>query len=54
MLISLTAPKPCARFFTGPHHWLGGRFLPRSLAAAYGIEGVLAAYSGSQQAAKLS
>lgn len=27
MLVSLTAPKPCALSFDGPHHWLGGRFL---------------------------
>jgi NAD(P)H-hydrate epimerase len=28
LLVSLTAPKLCARFFTGPHHLLGGRFVP--------------------------
>jgi NAD(P)H-hydrate epimerase len=27
LLVSLTAPKPCALAFDGPHHWLGGRFL---------------------------
>lgn len=26
--VSLTAPKLCAKFFTGPHHYLGGRFVP--------------------------
>ena len=37
MMVSLTAPKPCAAAFDGPHHWLGGRFLPPSLAAKYGL-----------------
>ena len=27
-LISLTAPKLCAKFFRGRHHFIGGRFLP--------------------------
>ncbi len=26
MLISLTAPKKCAKFFTGEFHYLGGRY----------------------------
>lgn len=37
MLVSLTAPKPCAAGFTGPHHWLGGRFVPPRLLLAYGL-----------------
>lgn len=28
MLVSLTAPKLCAKKFSGPHHFLGGRFVP--------------------------
>jgi len=28
MLISLTAPKLCAKFFTGKHY-VGGRFVPK-------------------------
>lgn len=28
MLVSLTAPKQCARQFAGSHHYLGGRFVP--------------------------
>ena len=28
MLVSLTAPKRGARFFKGPYHYLGGRFVP--------------------------
>ena len=31
-LVSLTAPKLCAREFKG-RHWLGGRFVPPSMAA---------------------
>jgi hypothetical protein len=31
MLISLTAPKLCAKYFTGPDkvHFVGGRFVPK-------------------------
>ncbi|KAL6176846.1 hypothetical protein ACLB2K_053478 [Fragaria x ananassa] len=32
MLVSLTAPKLCAKNFCGPHHFLGGRFVPPSIA----------------------
>lgn len=35
VLVSLTAPKLCAKAFTGPHHFLGGRFLPPKLAVKY-------------------
>ena len=31
MLVSLTAPKRAARFFKGPHHYLGGRFVPPAI-----------------------
>ena len=31
MLISLTAPKICAKKFKGKFHFLGGRFIPQSL-----------------------
>ncbi|UYV71115.1 APOA1BP [Cordylochernes scorpioides] len=34
-LISLTAPKLCAKMFRGRTHWLGGRFVPPSLALKY-------------------
>ena len=27
-LMSLTAPKLCAKYFKGTHHFIGGRFLP--------------------------
>ncbi|KAF8404676.1 hypothetical protein HHK36_009564 [Tetracentron sinense] len=35
MLVSLTAPKLCAKKFCGPHHFLGGRFVPPSIADKY-------------------
>ncbi|KAL5225103.1 hypothetical protein ABZP36_011742 [Zizania latifolia] len=35
MLVSLTAPKFCARKFTGPHHFLGGRFVPPPILSKY-------------------
>ena len=37
MLISLTAPKLCAKQFTGRFHYIGGRFLPPGLARKYDI-----------------
>ena len=50
LLISLTAPKKCAELFRGPH-FLGGRFLPPSLAETYGI--VVPAYPGAAQCVEL-
>lgn len=44
MLVSLTAPKLCAREFKG-RHWLGGRFVPPSMAARLQLE--LPEYSGT-------
>ncbi|CAH8439252.1 unnamed protein product [Dicrocoelium dendriticum] len=46
-LISLTAPKLCARAFRGRYHFLGGRFVPQQLAAKYGLR--LPNYPGTQQ-----
>ncbi|KAJ2347437.1 NAD(P)H-hydrate epimerase [Coemansia sp. RSA 2618] len=37
MLISLTAPKQCAKAFEGRFHYLGGRFVPPEMAEAFGI-----------------
>jgi NAD(P)H-hydrate epimerase len=31
MLVSLTAPKLCAKTFRGKYHFLGGRFIPESV-----------------------
>ncbi|XP_072020975.1 NAD(P)H-hydrate epimerase-like isoform X2 [Amphiura filiformis] len=35
MLISLTAPKKCAKLFKGKYHFLGGRFVPADLEKKY-------------------
>lgn len=44
-LISLTAPKLCARHFKGKHHYLAGRFVPQSLEEKYELN--LPEYPGS-------
>ena len=36
LLVSLTAPKLGAGTFNGPHHFLGGRFVPPAIAEEYG------------------
>ncbi|OGM39658.1 AI-BP family protein [Aspergillus bombycis] len=36
-LISLTAPKPCVKYYQG-RHFLGGRFLTKSIAEKYGLD----------------
>jgi len=51
LLISLTAPKKCAAHFDGPHHYLGGRFVPRALAAKYALN--LPDYPGTETCVKL-
>lgn len=38
VLVSLTAPKQCAAHFSGEAHYLGGRFVPPTIAAKYGFE----------------
>lgn len=50
-LVSLTAPKLCAKLFTGSHHYLGGRFVPEKIAKRYNL--VLPAYPSSDQFVKL-
>uniref|UniRef100_A0AC34PYG1 NAD(P)H-hydrate epimerase n=1 Tax=Panagrolaimus sp. JU765 TaxID=591449 RepID=A0AC34PYG1_9BILA len=37
-LISLTAPKQCAKHFQGRVHFLGGRFVPQLLAEKYQLD----------------
>ncbi|XP_055622749.1 NAD(P)H-hydrate epimerase [Toxorhynchites rutilus septentrionalis] len=44
-LISLTAPKMCARHLTNSKHYLGGRFVPPKLQEKYSME--LPAYVGN-------
>ncbi|ETV74721.1 YjeF family domain-containing protein [Aphanomyces astaci] len=46
VLVSLTAPKQCAQHFQGLH-FVGGRFVPPGLAAAFNL--VCPTYTGSQQ-----
>jgi NAD(P)H-hydrate epimerase len=36
-LVSLTAPKPCVKCYRG-RHFLGGRFLTRSIVDKYGLD----------------
>ena len=45
-LISLTAPKLCAKLFKGKTHWLGGRFVPQDLAKKYEL--CLPPYPGTE------
>lgn len=52
MLISLTAPKVCAKKFTGNYHYLGGRFLPPALKEKYNLQD-LPSYKGSDQCVAL-
>uniref|UniRef100_A0AAV1TBF1 NAD(P)H-hydrate epimerase n=1 Tax=Peronospora matthiolae TaxID=2874970 RepID=A0AAV1TBF1_9STRA len=53
MLVSLTAPKPCAKYFEGPGktHYVGGRFVPKSLAKEFNLE--LPIYPGVEPCVKL-
>ncbi|KAL0711644.1 hypothetical protein Bca4012_018622 [Brassica carinata] len=51
MLVSLTAPKLCAKRFCGPHHFLGGRFVPPSVAEKYKLE--LPSYPGTSMCVRI-
>lgn len=48
-LISLTAPKPCVKWFAGPgrRHFIGGRFLTKEVCEKYGLD--LPEYEGIDQ-----
>ncbi|KAJ3195620.1 NAD(P)H-hydrate epimerase [Irineochytrium annulatum] len=46
-LISLTAPKLCARFFNGAYHYVGGRFVPRQMEKELGLK--IPAYQDTDQ-----
>jgi len=52
LLVSLTAPKKCAQYFTGRFHYLGGRFIPSLLADKYNLD--LPTYPDTQCCVKLS
>lgn len=45
-LISLSAPKPCVKFYSG-RHFVGGRFLTRQIADKYALD--LPKYPGIDQ-----
>ena len=51
LLISLTAPKICAKHFKGKFHYLGGRFIPNALQEKYQLN--LPQYPGMQTILKL-
>ncbi|GKV33615.1 hypothetical protein SLEP1_g42100 [Rubroshorea leprosula] len=51
MLVSLTAPKLCAKKFRGPHHFLGGRFVPPSIAQKYNLH--LPPYPGTSMCVRI-
>jgi hydroxyethylthiazole kinase-like uncharacterized protein yjeF len=51
VLVSLTAPKLCAKQFTG-RHFVGGRFLPPALAEKYQIR--MPRYPGVQQVVEVT
>ncbi|KAH9756373.1 Pyridoxine/pyridoxamine 5'-phosphate oxidase 1 [Citrus sinensis] len=51
MLVSLTAPKLCAKKFSGPHHFLGGRFVPPVIAHKYKLR--LPPYPGTSMCVRI-
>ncbi|RWR89972.1 pyridoxine/pyridoxamine 5'-phosphate oxidase 1, chloroplastic isoform X1 [Cinnamomum micranthum f. kanehirae] len=51
MLVSLTAPKLCAKKFCGPHHFLGGRFVPPSIVKKYKLN--LPPYPGTSMCVRI-
>lgn len=53
MLISLTAPKPCANFLGTKPHYLGGRFINPSIAQKYQIEDLIKLYKNDDLVVKL-
>ncbi|KDO81093.1 hypothetical protein CISIN_1g0369522mg, partial [Citrus sinensis] len=51
MLVSLTAPKLCAKKSSGPHHFLGGRFVPPVIADKYKLR--LPPYPGTSMCVRI-
>ncbi|KAL2892880.1 Pyridoxine/pyridoxamine 5'-phosphate oxidase 1 chloroplastic [Bienertia sinuspersici] len=51
MLVSLTAPKLCAKKFGGPHHFMGGRFVPPAIIDKYKLH--LPQYPGTSMCVRL-
>jgi len=52
VLISLTAPKKCAAYFTGRKHYLGGRFVPKVMQKARNLD--IPTYPSLDQIVELS
>lgn len=52
LLISLTAPKMCAKKFLGKYHYLGGRFVPPALREKYQLD--LPEYPGTETCVDIS
>ncbi|KAL5558550.1 hypothetical protein UlMin_034761 [Ulmus minor] len=51
MLVSLTAPKLGAKKFSGPHHFLGGRFVPPFIVDKYKLQ--LPSYPGTSMCVRI-
>ncbi|KAF9622980.1 hypothetical protein IFM89_035695 [Coptis chinensis] len=51
ILVSLTAPKLGAKKFCGPHHFLGGRFIPPPIAEKYNLN--LPSYPGTSMCVRI-
>ncbi|KAG2482649.1 hypothetical protein HYH03_018422 [Edaphochlamys debaryana] len=51
MLLSLTAPKLCAKHFKGAHHYLGGRFVPPAVRERFAL--ALPPFPGAAQCVRL-
>ncbi|KAL8261503.1 hypothetical protein R6Q59_025552 [Mikania micrantha] len=51
MLVSLTAPKLCAKKFCGAHHFLGGRFVPPSIVDKFKLH--LPPYPGTSMCVRI-
>ncbi|MEW5310909.1 MAG: hypothetical protein WDW38_002663 [Sanguina aurantia] len=51
MLVSLTAPKKAAQHFKGPHHYLGGRFVPPAIREKYQLH--LPSFPGTSMVVRL-
>ncbi|EXJ78720.1 YjeF [Capronia coronata CBS 617.96] len=50
-MISLTAAKPCVKWFKGERHFIGGRFLSADVAGKYGLD--VPPYEGVDQIAEV-
>lgn len=51
LLLSCLKSDDHRRFFQGPHHFLGGRFVPPGIATKYSLK--LPAYPGTEQCVRL-